>query len=74
MQLRASEIYARDDVQHLADTYGRGLTQGLTVADIAAWPDILQAVTARDIMAAAAEVFDRKASVTGWLSAPEVTQ
>lgn len=74
MQVRASQIYARDDVGQLANRYGRALTQGLTVQDVQAWPDILEAVTAEDIVAAAQEVFDRHKSVTGWLKAPEVTQ
>ena len=74
MQVRASQIYARDDVSALANRYGRALTQGLTVEDVQAWPEILQSVTPEDIMAAAAEVLDRKKSVTGWLIAPEVTQ
>jgi zinc protease len=74
MQIRASQIYARDDVNALANRYGRALTQGLTVEDVQAWPDILQAVTPQDIMAAATEVLDRRNSVTGYLTAPEVTQ
>ncbi|MHA7850911.1 M16 family metallopeptidase [Roseovarius sp.] len=74
MQVRASQIYARDDVGQLANRYGRALTQGLTVEDVQAWPDILQAVTPEQIVEAAREVFDRDKSVTGWLKAPEVTQ
>lgn len=78
MQLRASQIYARDDVESLANRYGRALTSGLTIADVQAWPDVLQAVTEEDILAAADMVFERKNSVTGWLRAPvgaeEVTQ
>jgi zinc protease len=74
MQVRASQIYARDDVGQLANRYGRALTQGLTVEDVQAWPDILQAVTAEQIVEAARDVFDRDKSVTGWLKAPEVTQ
>ena len=74
MQVRASQIYARDDVGQLANRYGRALTQGLTVEDVQAWPEILEAVTAEDIVAAARDVFDRDKSVTGWLKAPEVTQ
>jgi len=38
---------------------------------VQAWPDILQAVTAEDIMAAAAEVLRIEASVTGYLTTPE---
>lgn len=74
-QLKASEIYARDDVDRIANRYGRALTSGLTVEDVQNWPDILQAVTADDIMAAARLVFNREASVTGWLMREEeVTQ
>jgi zinc protease len=74
MQFRASETYARDDAGGLANRYGQALTQGLTVADVQSWPDVLQATTADQIMQAAREVFDRTQSVTGWLMAPEVTQ
>lgn len=73
-QIRADQIYARDDVDRIGNRYGQALTSGLTVADVKAWPDILQAVTAEDIMAAAREVFDRRASVTGWIMQEEVTQ
>lgn len=70
MQLRASQIYERDDVQRLARRYGSGLTQGLTIQDIQDWPDILQAVTEEDILTAAREVFDRNRAVTGFLTGP----
>lgn len=66
-QLRASEIYALDDVQGIARRYGSGLTQGLTIADIQAWPDILQSVTAADIKDVAKLVLNRDQSVTGWV-------
>ncbi|KZY29905.1 zinc protease [Roseovarius sp. HI0049] len=74
MQLKADEIYARDDVNQVANRYGRALTQGLTVEDVQAWPDILQQVTAEDVLAAARKVFDRDKAVTGWMKTPEVTQ
>lgn len=67
MQIRAAEIYALDDVGDLADRYGQALTSGLTIADVQAWPDVLQAVKIDDVMAAARAVFDKRASVTGWL-------
>jgi len=73
-QLRAQAIYERDDASSLARRYGAALAQGLTVADVQAWPEILQAVSAEDIMTAARDVLDRRRSVTGWLMAPEVTQ
>lgn len=74
MQLRADEIYGRDDVNQVANRYGRALTQGLTVEDVQAWPGVLQAVTADDVLAAARKVFNRDKAVTGWMKAPEVTQ
>ncbi|MEM8536255.1 MAG: pitrilysin family protein [Pseudomonadota bacterium] len=66
-QLRASEIYAKDDTSALARRYGAALSQSLTVADVQAWPDILQQVTAEDIKAVAEKVFVRDHAVTGWV-------
>ena len=83
MQVRASDIYARDDVSTLARRYGQGLTVGLDIEDIEAWPDLLQAVTEDEILAAAELLQDRDRSVTGYLmplsddpaqDAQEVTQ
>ncbi len=68
-QLRASEVFALDNVHGLARRYGAALTQSLTVEDVQAWPDILQNVTEQDIKAAAAKVFNRDQSVTGWVVA-----
>lgn len=75
LQLRASEIYARDDVDAIARRYGRAMTTGLTVEDVKAWPQILQDVTGEDVIAAARDVLQLKRSVTGWLVRDEeVTQ
>ena len=73
-QVRASTIYGRDNAEGMANMYGQALAIGLTVKDVQEWPDILEAVTADDIMAAATEVFDRKRAVTGWLQAPAATK
>jgi zinc protease len=74
-QLRASEIYGRDNVDGIANRYGRALASGLTIEDVQSWPEVLQAVTADEIMAAARKVLVRNASVTGWLMRnEEVTQ
>ena len=70
MRLRAARIYADDNVTSLARSYGAALTAGLTLEDIEAWPDILQAVTMEDVMAAAHDIFDRRRAVTGFVSAP----
>lgn len=73
-QVRAADIYARDDVNALARRYGEGLSVGLTIADIESWDDALSAVTEADIMAAAASVFDRRNAVTGWLTHPDLLE
>ena len=70
-QLHASEIFALDDTQGLAHRYGAALTQSLTVADVQAWPEILQSVTEDDIKAVAAKVFNRDQAVTGWVVATQ---
>lgn len=74
LQIRASEIYALDNTEGLANRYGRALTQGLTVQDVQEWPHILEAVTAQDVLSAARNVLDRRKSVTGWLMSEEVGQ
>lgn len=71
LQLRASEIYARDNVDGIANRYGRALTSGLTIADVQVWPQILQSVTPDEIIAAAHEVLRPEASVTGWMMRQE---
>jgi zinc protease len=70
-QVRASEIYGRDDAQALARQYGEALAVGLTVKDVQDWPAILQSVTPEDVMAAAHKVLDRNQAVTGWLTRKE---
>ncbi|MFW8635936.1 M16 family metallopeptidase [Cribrihabitans pelagius] len=75
LQLRASEIYDRDNVNGIANRYGQALTSGLTVEDVQAWPQTLQSVTADEIIAAAREVLRPEVSVTGWMMrSEEVTQ
>ncbi|MGH1353778.1 MAG: M16 family metallopeptidase [Thalassovita sp.] len=74
MQIRASQIYALDNTEGLANRYGRALSQGLTIRDVQDWPDVLQGVTAKDVLSVARMVFDRKQSVTGWLMNEEVGQ
>ena len=67
-QLRAAEIYARDNVEGLARQYGAALTSGLTVQDVQDWPAILDAVTPEDVMDVAARVLNRNQSVTLWVT------
>ncbi|MBS1301908.1 pitrilysin family protein [Loktanella sp. SALINAS62] len=68
-QIRAADIYAMDSTQSRAQRYGAALTQGLTVNDVNAWPQILQDVTAEDVKAAARDVLNLNQSVTGWVVA-----
>ena len=63
-----------DDQLNLAQTYGAALATGLTLADVAAWPEVLKSVTAADILDAAALVLNKNASVTAYLTAPATPQ
>ncbi len=74
MQVRASEIYARDAVDGIAQRYGQALTSGLTVEDVQAWPALLQEITPEEIIAAAKDIFQDKKSVTGHLMKAEAAQ
>jgi zinc protease len=58
-------------VDAVANQYGRALTSGLTVADVQAWPDLLQSVTEEDILEAARAVLRTEGSVTGYLMQSE---
>ncbi len=71
LQIRADQIYARDDAERVANRYGRALAIGLSVKDVQDWPKVLDGVTAEDIMSAAERVFDIRQSVTGWLMKEE---
>ncbi len=73
-QIRAEDVYDRDDTKSLAQQYGTALSVGLTLEDIAEWPKLLQEVTADEVMAAARAVLQENASVTGWLQASEGTE
>ena len=73
-QIRAAEIYALDSVSSVARQYGSGLTSGLTIEDIEAWPDILDSVTEEEIIAAAEMVFDRRNAVTGYIMPAETAE
>ena len=71
MDLRAARIYAADDVSSRARRYGAALTSGLTVEDVRAWPEVVQSVTADEILDAARLLLDRDRAVTGFLTAPD---
>ncbi|MDO5648631.1 pitrilysin family protein [Paracoccus sp. (in: a-proteobacteria)] len=66
-RIRAAQIYERDSARGRAYDYGQGLTTGLSVQDVADWPQILADVTADDVMTAARDVLGQTGHVTGWL-------
>lgn len=70
-QIRAADIYSLDDISSLARRYGQALTVGLSVEDVQEWPRILESVTEAEVIAAAGRLLDRRAAVTGYLTAPE---
>ncbi len=70
-QLRASEVYAKDNTQGLARRYGAALSQSLTIEDVQAWPEVLQSVTEDDIKAVARKVLNKNQAVTGWVVGSE---
>lgn len=66
-RVRAEEIYDLDSSRGRAMRYGRALTSGLTVEDVAEWPRLLQTISAEEVMDAAREVLRRERSVTAFL-------
>lgn len=66
-RLIADMIYAQDNQAHLARIYGSTLTTGGAVADVAAWPEEIRAVTAEDILAVARRYLQPGRSVLGHL-------
>ena len=73
-QVMAAQVYARDNTQGLARDYGAALAVGLSVKDVQDWPDLLQSITADEVMAAAKLVLDRHNAVTGYLTTEEAAQ
>lgn len=71
-RLVADAVYAQDNQVSLARWYGESLATGLSVEDVAAWPDRIDAVTAEDIAAAARKWLDKRRAVTGFLLPKEL--
>jgi zinc protease len=65
-RLVADVIYAQDSQVALAQWYGASLATGLGLADIASWPERIEAVTVADVVKAA-RLLDRRRSVAGFL-------
>jgi zinc protease len=63
----ADYVYESDNQATLARRYGWNIAVGRTVADIENWPAAITKVTLEDIKKVAAEYFDVRRSVTGYL-------
>jgi zinc protease len=72
-RLIADSVFAQDSQARLARMYGAGLTVGLSVDDIRAWPDRVRTVKADDVRAAARTWLDLRRAVTGYLTPPPST-
>lgn len=66
-RLIADAVYAQDNQVSLARWYGESLATGMSVEDVAAWPDRIDAVTAADLAAAARKWLEKRRAVTGFL-------
>ncbi len=71
-RLIAETTYARDSLYAAARAFGAARTSGVSVAEIEAWPDRIEAVTVEQINQAARAVLRLEGSVTGVLL-PEET-
>jgi zinc protease len=70
----ADAVYAQDSQVSLARWYGEALATGLSVADVASWPDRIDAVSSAAVIDAAIKWLDKKRSVTGFLLPKETVE
>ncbi|MCB1185408.1 insulinase family protein, partial [bacterium] len=66
-RMAADLIYARDSVSSIARWYGASLAVGLSIEEIEAWPDRIDAVTVEQVNEAARDVIVPQTEVTGVL-------
>jgi zinc protease len=66
-RLTRAAIFERDSLQAPGYVFGEGLTTGHTVADIEAWPERIEAVTADQVNAALRALVASPYSITGLL-------
>jgi zinc protease len=64
---RASRIFAQDSMSSQARLYGAAFAVGRTLAEVRAWPEVMERVTAEDVRQAAEKYLVLERSVTGWL-------
>ena len=60
-------IFARDAQSSMANLYGSELATGGTLADVAEWPDRIEAVSAEQVQAVAKRYLDPSIAVTSYL-------
>ena len=72
-RLKASAVFARDDLDTAARVLGAALAVGRSIEDVEEWPERVSAVTAAQVDAAARAVLRANQSVTGILL-PERTE
>jgi len=65
--LKADTIYMRDGMEGMARVLGGLLMAGLPPGYFNEWPHLIDAVKAQDVTHAAQDIFDPRASVTGYL-------
>jgi zinc protease len=66
-RLIADAVYAQDNQVSLARWYGESLATGMSVEDVTAWPDRIDAVTAADVVAVGRKWLEKRRAVTGFL-------
>ena len=66
-RIAASVIYARDSQQSMAQIFGSSAMLGHSVAQVLAWPQVIEAVTAADVQQAARDWLRLEHSITGHL-------
>ncbi|MEM9782487.1 MAG: pitrilysin family protein [Pseudomonadota bacterium] len=71
---RADLIYAQDSQSTLARLYGAALAVGLSVEDIATYPELYESITPEEVRAAVATWLVPERSVTGQLTRAAETQ
>jgi zinc protease len=66
-RMEISAVKSRDSLSGAARLVGQRMASGSSLADVQAWPDRIQQVTAADVLAAAKAVLVLNRSVTGML-------
>ena len=66
-RLIADAVYAQDSQASLARWYGAAMATGLTVEEVARWPQDIDSVTAEQVRAAAERWLRKNRGVTGYL-------